>query len=262
MDRNSQDTIYSRDSSNSTIDGNHEPNNTTEPNRRTILLLTSLLAQRPGEIILISPFGQQGDHAINTYSIVPGTGTQQEFPSSDNQAGLNIYGSLFSGGLDSSFQIHTSPIDLETNYALGGESQDPSTVFNDAGNSTSVYSVTAYDGRGSVIPPLTDISGNIRLARYPIQTQAESTPINYRDSLVETAESQAGSVSDRRDPDKFWNLPGYRKVRNDFNLLDCFENCQKARWGDNGFWKRHNLVYHLRRYHGQDIPWGAPIESE
>lgn len=47
---------------------------------------------------------------------------------------------------------------------------------------------------------------------------------------------------------------GYNRIKNDYNLLDCVENCLKGRYGARGFKRRGNLIVHLRNCHHQTIP--------
>lgn len=72
-------------------------------------------------------------------------------------------------------------------------------------------------------------------------------------------------LSDRRDPVVFRGLEGYQGHQNRFGLLDCFPDCKLGRFGTKGYPKkqRGNLLQHLRRVHGQEIPKGdrAPSSS-
>lgn len=64
-------------------------------------------------------------------------------------------------------------------------------------------------------------------------------------------------VSDPRPPNDFLALDGYRRLRNDFHLLECFQDCRRGRLAGKGVLRRGNLLAHLRRYHGQQIPPGG-----
>lgn len=66
-------------------------------------------------------------------------------------------------------------------------------------------------------------------------------------------------VSDPRPPNDFLTLDGYRRLRNDLGLFECFQDCRRGRLAGKGVVRRGNLLAHLRRYHGQQIPSGADI---
>lgn len=67
----------------------------------------------------------------------------------------------------------------------------------------------------------------------------------------------ANRISDPRPDHLFRSLDGYHGKKNSADLLDCFKDCIKRHLGTQGFTRRGNLLAHLRRYHGQDIPKGG-----
>ncbi|KAI5838521.1 hypothetical protein DFP73DRAFT_530858 [Morchella snyderi] len=187
----------------------------------------TLLAPRPGEMIVVGPFGQQGRSAIIACPIA---GPPTELSNTNIQTEPNMNISSFSEDLNSIFDINTNPTNLQANSIVDYETQSPLGGHNNTTNNALVY-----------------------------PTAAESSLVNDRNGLQTEAQC---SVPDRREPEEFWNLSGYQKIKNDFDLLDCFQNCQNARCGSRGFLKRHNLCNHLRKFHGQEIPRGAPVEHE
>ncbi|RPB08786.1 hypothetical protein P167DRAFT_577822 [Morchella conica CCBAS932] len=81
-------------------------------------------------------------------------------------------------------------------------------------------------------------------AQYPQNRVDEQNSANFALPRVSSGE---GSYA-------FKGLPGYKREKNYYNLLDCFETCSKRRHGERGFKRRGNLIVHLRNCHHQIIP--------
>lgn len=83
-------------------------------------------------------------------------------------------------------------------------------------------------------------------------------PLEGLNPGAQAAKNQKSSVwvnCDLRPPQSF--LPIYLNERNTFGRFDCFDDCLKIRFGQDGFTRRASLWAHLRDYHAQATPLGG-----